>query len=223
MLVHSSRIPRRTDPLSRERLVQATIQILDVDGEDALTFRLLATRLATGPGAIYHHVASKNELLGAAAAAVIGGAVHDTRTINEPLESVRALAVAVFDAIDAHPWVGTQLTREPWQFAVIELFEALGKCLTELGVPRQAWFDAVSTLVNYVLGLAGQYAAAARFRPRVTDREAFLQTIAGQWERLDPAGFPFMREIAADLAPHDDRTQFLAGIELILAGILTTR
>ena len=52
---------------------------------------------------------------------------------------------------------------------------------------------------------------------------AFLTTFAAQWERLDPAQYPFMRQVAAQLPGHDDRDQFLAGIDLILAGITTAR
>jgi hypothetical protein len=35
----------------------------------------------------------------------------------------------------------------------------------------------------------------------------------------DPAEYPFLIQMAAQLAGHDDREQFLAGIDLILAGI----
>jgi hypothetical protein len=125
----------------------------------------------------------------------------------------------VFDAIDAHPWAGAQLAREPWQLAVIRLFETFGQLLRELGVPESAQFDAVSTLVNYILGLAGQYAAGARVLGTSTDRSAFLRGVAEQWERLDPVMFPFMRSLTEGFDQHDDRTQFLAGIDLILAGM----
>jgi predicted nucleic acid-binding protein len=52
MATRARRAERRTDALSRERIVAAAIKILDDDGESALTFRALAARLATGSGAI---------------------------------------------------------------------------------------------------------------------------------------------------------------------------
>ncbi|MGU3409744.1 TetR/AcrR family transcriptional regulator [Microbacterium sp. M1A1_1b] len=213
---------RRTDPLSQERLVDAAIEILDAEGEDALTFRLLAARLATGPGAIYHHVANKDELLSAAAERIIAGAIAEAPAHPDPASAIRATALAVFDAIDAHPWLGAQLVREPWQIAVIQLFETIGQRIRQLGVAEPAQFDAVSTLVNSVLGLAGQYAAGARLLGRHTDRTAVLRGIAVQWEQLDPATFPFMRGLAAGLDVHDDRLQFTAGVDLILAGLRTS-
>jgi hypothetical protein len=48
-------------------------------------------------------------------------------------------------------------------------------------------------------------------------------TIAAQWAQLDPAEYPFVLQVATQLPEHDDREQFLAGIDLILAGITTIR
>jgi AcrR family transcriptional regulator len=223
MATRTQRTERRADALSKERIVEAAIEILDADGESALTFRALAARLATGSGAIYHHVASKSELLAAAADDLIARVMTEVVSAAEPREAVRAIALGVFDAIDAHPWAGAQLSGEPWQSAVLRIFESLGGQLPALGVPERAQFDCASALVNYVLGLAGQYAAAARLLAPETDRSAFLATVAARWAQLDPAEYPFMRQVAAQLREHDDREQFLAGIELILAGIGTVR
>ena len=77
--------------------------------------------------------------------------------------------------------------------------------------------------MNYILGLAGQYAAGARLVAPGTDRTAFLASIAAQWAQLDEARYPFLRQVAAHLPGHDDREQFLAGINLILAGIEAAR
>src|SRR5580658_171338 len=115
MAVKNQRAERRADALSKERIVGAAIEILDARGESALTFRALAARLATGSGAIYWHVASKNDLLAAATNDVIArgstGAIDDAK----PREAIRTIAVGVFDAIDAHPWLGAQLSRPPLQ------------------------------------------------------------------------------------------------------------
>jgi AcrR family transcriptional regulator len=221
MATRTQRTERRTDALSKERIVETAIEILDTDGESALTFRALTARLATGAGAIYHHVAGKDELLAATTDHVIAGVMTEVVSGAAPREAIRAIALGVFDAIDAHPWVGTQLSREPWQFAIMQILESVGEQLQVLGVPVRAQFDCASALANYVLGLAGQYAAAARLLAHETDRSAFLATIAARWERLDPAQYPFVRQMAAQLPDHDDREQFLAGIDLILTGITT--
>jgi AcrR family transcriptional regulator len=223
MAARNKRAERRTDALSRERIVEAAIEILDADGENALTFRALSARLATGAGAIYHHVASKDALLATATNGVVSRVVADVAPGTEPRAAIRALAVGMFDAIDAHPWVGTELSREPWQFASLQILEGFGQQIMALGVPGRAQFDCASALLNYVLGLAGQYAAGARLLAGVTDRATFLATVAARWAQLDPGEYPFVRQVAAQLPGHDDREQFLAGIDLILAGISSVR
>ncbi|ADO71698.1 Transcriptional regulator, TetR family [Stigmatella aurantiaca DW4/3-1] len=221
MATKTQRTERRTDALSKERIVEAAIEILDADGESALTFRALTTRLATGSGAIYWHVANKNDLLAATTNDVIARVMTDVASGAEPREAIRAIALGVFDAIDAHPWVGAQLSREPWQSAMLQIFESVGGQLQALGVPERAQFASASALVNYILGVAGQNAANARLLPRETDRTAFLATVAARWAQHDPAEYPFVHQVATQLSEHDDREQFLAGIDLILAGIGT--
>ena len=223
MATRAQRTERRADALSKERIVGAAMEILDAHGESALTFRALAARLATGSGAIYWHVASKNDLLAATTNDVIARVMTDVVSSAEPREAIRAIALGLFDAIDAHPWVGVQLHREPWQSAMLQIFETVGGQLQALGVPDRAQFDCASALVNYILGVAGQNAANARLHAHDTDRSAFLATVAARWAQLDPAEYPFVHEVATQLREHDDREQFLAGIDLILAGITTVR
>jgi AcrR family transcriptional regulator len=215
----ATRPARPQQPLSKERIVAAAIAILDEGGERALTFRALAARLATGSGAIYWHIANKDDLLAAATDDVVARAVTAGPGGAGPREAVRAVALGVFDAIDAHPWVGTQLSRTPWLDAMPRILEGVGRPLQALGVPETAWFGAASALVNYILGVAGQNAANARLQPPGTDREALLASVAERWRRADPERYPFVHRYAAQLPGHDDREQFLTGIDLILAGI----
>ncbi len=208
---------RRADALSKARIVEAAIALLDAGGESALTFRALAGRLATGSGAIYHHVADKNDLLAAASDSIIARIVGEAGAT--PREAIRAIAAGVFDAIDDHPWVGAQLHREPWRPAMLQIFEGVGSQLQALGVPEPAQFDAAAVLVNYILGVAVQNAANARMQPPDADRTALLAAVAARWTQHDPAEYPFVHKVAAQLPEHDDREQFLAGIDLILVGI----
>lgn len=218
MTIKTQRTERRTDALSKERIVEVAIEILDADGESALTFRALAARLATGSGAIYWHIADKRELLAAATDHIIAGAMSEMAKNLAPQDAIRTVALGVFDAIDAHLWIGASLSGDPWQYAVLRILEAVGSQVQALGVPKDGEFNAATALMNCILGIAAQHAAAARL-PRDTDRSAHLSTIAAGWAQLDPAEYPFVRELAAQLPGHDDREQFLAGIDLVLAGI----
>ncbi|MFK0232588.1 TetR/AcrR family transcriptional regulator [Streptomyces vinaceus] len=223
MATRARRAERREEPLSRERIVEAAIGILDTVGEAGLTFRVLAERLATGPGAIYWHVSGKDELLGAATEVVVAGTVLGGDPEASPQEATRALALRLFDAIDAHPWIGTQLARSPGQSPMLQVFEQLGRQVQALGVPRPARFTAASALLNYILGVGGQNAANAHGQESEKNRTEFLDTVAATWASLDPQEYAFTRDVAEQLRDHDDRAEFLAGIDLILAGIAASR
>jgi AcrR family transcriptional regulator len=215
---------RREESLSRDRIIEASIELLDRIGEGGLTFRTLSERLATGPGAIYWHIANKSDLLTAACDAVIA------RTINTPLlgatpqASIRSLALGLFDAIDAHPWVGSVLTGPPGQLPIMRIFERLGQQIRALGVPHKKQWATVSALLSYILGVGGQNAANGQFaRAHGLDRSDFLEAMSTAWSQLDPDEYPFARSVAGQLRVHDDRMDFLAGVDLILRGIDSPR
>jgi AcrR family transcriptional regulator len=88
---------------------------LDSSGEGGLTFRALSGRLATGPGAIYWHIANKSDLLTAACDALVARTMNAPLVGATPAATIRTLALGMFDAIDAHPWVGAALTGPPGQ------------------------------------------------------------------------------------------------------------
>jgi AcrR family transcriptional regulator len=220
--------PRREESLSREQIIEAAIELLDSSGEGGLTFRTLSERLATGPGAIYWHIANKSDLMAAACDAIIA------RTMNAPLASVtpgatpqatiRLLALAMFDAIDAHPWVGSALTRAPEQSPMVRIVERIGQQIRALGVPKKEHWLTVSALLNYILGVGGRNAANGQLaRTQGLDRSDFLEAVSTSWSQLDPDEYPFARSLAGQLRSHDDRKDFLAGIDLILRGIGSPR
>lgn len=209
---------RRADALSKSRIVRAAIEILDASGESGLTTRSLAASLTTGSGAIFHHVGSRDELLRAAVDSVVADVTAGSAIETTPEESVRMVMIGVFDAIRAHPWVGAQLAREPWQPALLEIFHEIGSRLHVLGVAESELFDAASTLVSYLLGFASQHAAGVSLS-RHTDRETFLSAAVEDWlDRRTSPDHPFMRHMT-QLAEHDDRAQFIAGLQIILNGV----
>ena len=215
---------RREDSLSPDRIIEASIELLDSSGERGLTFRALSERLATGPGAIYWHIASKSDLLTAACDTIVARTMNAPVDGTTPQETIRALALAMFDAIDAHPWVGSALTRAPGQLPMVRVLERIGQQVRALGVPDGNQWATVSALLSYILGVGGQNAANTHFAlEQGLDRSNFLDEVSTVWSELDPGEYPFTRSVARQLRIHDDRVDFLAGIDLMLRGIESAR
>ncbi|MFD7985059.1 TetR/AcrR family transcriptional regulator [Kitasatospora indigofera] len=236
---------RRRQVLSRERIVEAAVELLDTEGEGGLTVRALAERLSTGSGAIYHHVGNMGELLQAATATVVAGALPPLRTptvspqtpdaprtpdsTGSPEDAIRAVALGLFDAALEHPWLAAQLaaqlTRSPWGAVTPRIFESIGRQVRALDVPRRDWFATTSTLVHYILGATAQNAQTpdgtdgGPFPGTAAERSEFLDAASRAWQDLDPDEYPFLHDIADQMREHEDREQFLTGIGLILTGI----
>lgn len=216
--------PRRETSLSRYQIIEASIALLDSGGEAGLTFRTLSERLATGPGALYGHIANKGDLMAAACDAVIARSVDMRPAGASPQAAIRAVALALFDAMDAHPWVGAALNWPAGQLTMVRIVECLGGQLRLLGVRDDAAWATVSALLNFILGVGGQNASNAQAaQARGANRSDVLGAVADAWLRLDAADYPFVRSVAAQMRAHDDRVDFLAGIDLILGGIKPRR
>lgn len=214
------RSPNRSIALSREQIVRATIELLDSLGESALTVRALTAHLATGRGAIYHYVDGKDELLAAAADGVIGAVFEGAVDDPDPRQSLRILALAIFDALTAHTWLGTQLGREPMQPAVLRIWKGFGMQLQRLGLTGDALSNAGAALVNYLLGASAQYTTTFDQHNDRVKRRAYLEVFAAELIRIDSD--TIAHETAATLVEHDDREQFLVGINIFLAGVEAT-
>ncbi|NJP92001.1 TetR/AcrR family transcriptional regulator [Nonomuraea sp. FMUSA5-5] len=252
MATRTRQSQRRRQMLTRERIVETAVELLDASGDGALTVRALTTRLGTGPGAIYWHIGNMDELLDAAADAVItaalttprdeaaatqpdeaataqpdgAAATHPDRAAATPQDEIRAVALGLFDAIAEHPWLATQLalqiTRNPWGPVTLRIFESIGRPVSTLGVPQADWFTTTSTLVHYILGATAQTSQSDETATQTeAGRAEFLATASKAWRDLDPDEYPFMRAIADQMREHDDREQFLTGINLVLTGITT--
>lgn len=94
--------------------------------------------------------------------------------------------------------------------------------VTGLDAPASSWFTATSALMHYVLGAAGQNAAnherAGSLGPGI-DRGTSIEIVTQAWQQLSPEDCPFTRAVANQGLEHDYRAQFLAGIDLIIAGV----
>lgn len=244
MAVRTRQSERRRQVLTRERIVETAVELLDEVGEGALTVRALTGRLATGSGAIYWHIGNMSELLEAATDAVVAAALDTSSGVakspestgtsetggsaEEPRDEIRAVALGLFDAVTEHPWLAAQLaahlTRNPWGPVTLRIFESIGRPVSALGVPRRDWFTTTSTLVHYLLGATAQTSQSSGDDSAPgsrAERAEVLGSVATAWKELDAEDYPFMRAIADQMSEHDDREQFLTGVDLVLTGITT--
>ena len=208
-----------------EAVLTAAVALLDEAGQSALTFRALASRLGTGVGTIYWYVSNKDELFDRATDHAVGGiltAVEELQESDDPIADLRAMAVVLFDAMMDRPWLAAYFMRNTdVQGHSLRLYDKLGRQTLRLDLTPRQRFHAVWAITGVVVGTAADLGAELpqELLDGDVDRVEYLSRYAETWRSLDAADFPFVHEIADEFAEHDDREQFLAALDLTLAGL----
>ncbi|MFT3714461.1 MAG: TetR/AcrR family transcriptional regulator C-terminal domain-containing protein [Gordonia sp. (in: high G+C Gram-positive bacteria)] len=141
---------------------------------------------------------------------------------DDPIDDIRAIAQAMFDAVRDRPWLGTLLMRDTdATTSGMQIYELIGEQIMRLNLSPRDAFGAVSAVTSFVVGTATDLGQTPP--PEVVDgsvgRDDFLHAAATGWRDLDPDDYPFMHFIVDEFDGHDDTEQFKAGLELILAGL----
>lgn len=212
-----SRRRRPAEPLSRERVLGAAIRLADQVGLDALTMRRLGDALGVEAMSLYHHVASKDELLEGMFDVVIGEI--DLPVPGEPWqEGMRRRAYSARDVFARHPWaIGRwESSRRPSEPRYRYANAVLG-CLREAGFGTALAFHAFITLDSFIYG----YVLQARAMPFDDPAEANAAT-REVLPQLSAVDVPYLFELASERAGTPDfdySAEFDFGLELILGAL----
>jgi AcrR family transcriptional regulator len=153
--------PTRSRGLSRERIVEAAVELADADGLGALSMARLAERLGCGTMSLYRHVANKDELVTFMLSTAPG-----PPPVADPTDWRGALmdwASGLWDVYHRHPWVlpaaASGPPADPGQLAWLNAgLAALGTT----GLTERDKLAAVMTVLHYVRGAAALHIEAAQ-------------------------------------------------------------
>jgi AcrR family transcriptional regulator len=102
-------------PLSREAIVAAAIEIADTEGIEAVSIRRLATKLSARPMSLYSHIERKGDLIDLMVDEVMGGAVlPEGPPVDDWREGLRQIAQRTRESARAHPWMIATAFRRPF-------------------------------------------------------------------------------------------------------------
>jgi TetR/AcrR family transcriptional regulator, tetracycline repressor protein len=207
------------EPLTRERILEAALSLVDEEGIEALSMRRLAKELGVDPMAIYHHLPNKRALLSALIEEVFSEMrVPGSVETGGWRERVRAWACAFRDVARAHPKLVPHLATYPEAAAeaTLESTEELYAAFEAAGMSPSQIVGAVGVVVDYLNGFALAEASGALGEPD-EQREMLELLDARPREKL-----PAMRRTLEALPSEDLGTDFGFGLEVVLAGLETT-
>lgn len=144
---------RERVPLSRERIAQAALELLDEQGPDGLGMRPLAARLGVQAPSLYHHVSGVDEVIGMVHDLV--DAEIDLLTLHDPdwRSGIEAFAHSFREAFHAHPHMMPLVADKVLlSHVALGVYEALAGALHRLGLSSQLTGHYMGLLDNAIVG-----------------------------------------------------------------------
>jgi AcrR family transcriptional regulator len=196
--------------LTRAAVVDAALAIVDERGLAALSMRAVAAGLGVEAMSLYHHVRNKEDLLDALIARLV--AVRPAAQ-PDPLSSrdrLREMALAFRAALHEHPEVARLFATRPtggpaWADGVESTLQAFGQAGLDAAAAARAYRVYWAYVTGYVLREVRQQGAVP-LRDQLAD--------------LPAADYPLTRALPDLLNQNDDGEEFLAGLDIVLAGLL---
>lgn len=144
--------PTGRRPLTRARVIEGAMELADAQGLAGLTMRNLAAHLGVKPMSLYHHVATKDQVLDAMVDAVYAQIVLPPA--DRPwATAMRVRSASAREVLGRHPWALTVLNsrRTPGP-ATLRHNDAVLGCLYGAGFSHAQVAHAISLVDAYVFG-----------------------------------------------------------------------
>jgi AcrR family transcriptional regulator len=203
--------PRERQPLTREKIVEAALKLLERDGMQGLSMRKLATELDTGAASLYWHVGDKEQLLGLLLDRIVGeNRVPDPDPQNWQ-ETVKAAARATRDLFSRHrDSAQLSLGRVPTGPNSLPVLERTLSLLVAAKLPPKAISYAADMFALYVGAFAYEESLQSDLDP---------QAFGAYLKSLPPEDFPALSGLADELVEGGPDERFEWALDLLVLGL----
>ena len=205
----SIRRSTRRDPLTRDRVLRAAVDVVDREGIEALSMRRLGQELGVEAMSLYRYVPSKADLLNGIHETILAEVVVPKVT-REWSTTARKYARAFRNALVAHPnALSLFATRPAVTSASLRHVEAGLALLLRAGFDIGDAMSAYQVLVTFVVGHS-----LSSHAPTRADEHS-----APDYRDLEPSEFPALLEAAGQLENRDLDKEFEFGLDVVLEGL----
>jgi TetR/AcrR family transcriptional regulator, tetracycline repressor protein len=215
------RTTRARAPLSREVIVDAALRLLDREGASGLSMRRLADELGSGAGAIYWHVANKEQLIQLMFDRVIGDLPLPDVDPSRWQEQIKQAARDARASMTDHPGLAElSFGRIPLGPNAVRYFEWHLSVLRAGGLP-----DRVAALAGDLIYL---YVDSFSFEECVgvpppsgegSSPADFIGELRAYLASLPADRFPNITELADALTTGGSDERFEFGLDILVAGL----
>lgn len=197
--------------LSKDRVLDAALALVDRDGLAGLSMRKLGAELGVEAMTLYYYVPNKGAVLDGVVERVLAAAT--VSPVGPGWQDwFREFAVALRAALLRHPHVLPLLVSRPITTPdSLRAIEQGIRALRAAGFPLGRAFDVLNAVAVFTLGHASAEVGVTGSQDAGTDWTAFL-------DDLDPAEFPLVTEAARTGAGVDDEERFHFALDALLVG-----
>ena len=196
-------------PLSRDRILQAALELVDDGGIESLSMRKLGQKLGFEAMSLYNHVANKDDLIDGILDLVLAEGELPAPD-GDWDTAVRASAISVHAALQRHPWACSLV------MARMEYMNALLSRLREAGFSADETYHAYHVLDGHIFGYSLYETSHSYSDKDAAEFEASLDQF------LPPDAYPYLNEHGRQHlseGPHREVSAFAFGLDLILDGL----
>ena len=214
---------RRREPISREAIVKAAVDLLDREGLAALSMRRLGDELGAGAASLYWHVGSKDGLLDLVLDEIIGEQQVPDPEPARWQEQLKEVARTMRRTSLRHPYVvRISIGRIPMGPNALQYSERVLAIVRAGGLPPrlavQGYLVLIATVNGFTMDETGvEDGSAPKLDPDELQKAADMARdyIAS----LPAAQFPNMTELASEFAFSDADDRFEMLIDIFVEGL----
>jgi TetR/AcrR family tetracycline transcriptional repressor len=200
------------DRLTRERVVDAAVAIVEADGLAGLSMRTLSEKLGVSVTSIYWHVGNKEALLDALVERMQASIVDRKPKGKTPQQRVRSVARSLLDAIEAH---GELIAIAHQRGAITKVFAPARQVVAIEFFAAGLRGERLAEATNALLLFVGSYSLMQSVAARTAGVEK------GTTEPWEESAVPIDRVAAARLALQPDlHRAFETGLDALISGLL---
>jgi AcrR family transcriptional regulator len=208
-------MPKTGEPLTRQRVLEAALHLIDREGLEGFSMRKLGAMLGVEAMSLYNHVESKRALFDGVIEWLIVQAPSPEQLDGTPREELWAFAHAFRDVLRAHPrvlpLVATSPLRTPATLAILDHLLATIHRAQITGV--QAIY-ALQCLVGFIVG----HTWIEIGTPPVADLERGPNgpTV---WQQFPAASYPTLHALLPEIAQWNPDREFDFGLEALFQSL----
>lgn len=211
---------RRRDRVTRERVLRVAMGIADRQGVDTVSMRRVAQELRVEAMSLYHHVASKEDLLRGLVDLAVGE-VELARPGGNWKPRLRRMALSAHEVLVRHPWAAAlMLSHGDESVARLRYMESMLATLRRGGFSPELTDQAYHALDSHIIGFSLWVGGM-----QLGSKEDIAVLAAAFLQRLRTEDFPYLVEhVEQHLKPADPnaKSAFEFGLDLLLDGLERT-